>query len=79
MNKAFGVAVTTPGPDGEPEPSAVVVVADDEIDAALVAATIAGDTAGADTMRELTTEEIREHGLDLDQPGTGKTLAVPKL
>lgn len=79
MNKAFGVAVTTPGPDGEPEPSAVVVVADDELDAALVAATIAGDTAGADTMRELTPEEIREHGLDLDQPGTGKTLAVPKL
>ena len=79
MSKAFGVAVTTPGPDSESASSAVAVVAADELDAALVAAEIAGADSGADTMRELTPDEVRQHGLDLDQPGTGKIVPVPKL
>ncbi|MER2249685.1 hypothetical protein ABS772_07125 [Methylorubrum podarium] len=80
MNRAYGVQVTAPGPDGgEPRTVPVLVVAGDEQDALLVVSEAVGDDAEAEVLRELTDEEIREHGLDLEQRGAAKSLAMLKL
>ena len=80
MNKAFGVQVTVVSP-GEKEAKTVpvIVVARDDQDAALVAAEAAGGGAQAETMRELTEEEIAEHALDLREHGSVKALPVLSL
>lgn len=80
MNKGFGVTVTPV--DVDPQTGAkiaLVVVATDEQDAELVASRVAGTSAAAETFRELTEDEVLEYGLDLDQHGSAKTLAVPIL
>ncbi|MBI1690194.1 hypothetical protein ABEV34_01315 [Methylorubrum rhodesianum] len=80
MNRAYGVQVTARGPDGgEPRIVPVLVVAGDEQDALLVVSEAVGDNADAEVLRELTDEEIREHGLDLEQRGAAKSLAMLKL
>ena len=80
MNKGFGVTVTVAGPVGGEEKTApLVVVARDERDAELVAARAAGANARADTMRELTEQEIVEYGLDLKVHGSAKALPILKL
>lgn len=80
MNKAFGVQVTVM-PPGELELkiAPVIVVARDEQDAAVVAAEAAGAGAQAETLRELTEEEVTEHDLDLQEHGTVKSLALLNL
>ena len=80
MNKGYGVTITradTAG--GDPEKSALVVVATDELDAELVAARVAGASSEAEIFRELTDEEVLEYGLDLDDHGSAKSLAIPNL
>ncbi|CAO4167444.1 hypothetical protein CLBKND_00983 [Methylorubrum aminovorans] len=80
MNRAYGVQVTARGPDGgELRTVPVLVVAGDEQDALLVVSEAVGDDAEAEVLRELTDEEIREHGLDLEQRGAAKSLAMLKL
>ena len=80
MNKAYGVQVTVAPPGAlEAKVAPVLVVARDDLDAALVAAEAAGVGAQADTLRELTEEEIAEHGLDLRQHGSVKTLPLLNL
>ncbi|MEQ4598313.1 MAG: hypothetical protein ABN488_11130 [Methylobacteriaceae bacterium] len=80
MNKAYGVQVTARGPDGgEPRTVPVLVVASDEQDALLVVSEAVGADAESEVLRELTDAEIREHGLDLEQRGAAKSLAVLKL
>ncbi len=80
MNKAFGVTVTVTQPgDQQPKTAPLVVVARDEIDAELVAAKAAGPNAQAETLRELTAEEVREHGLDLQAHGSAKVLPILNL
>jgi hypothetical protein len=80
MNKGFGVTVTVKQPgDAEPKTAPLVVVARDEIDAELVAAKAAGPDAQAETLRELTDEEVREHGLDLEAHGSAKVLPILNL
>jgi len=80
MNKGFGVAVTvTQLGDLEPKTAPLVVVARDERDAELVAVTAAGPNASAETLRELTEEEVREHGLDLQAHGSTKALPILNL
>ncbi|NNM72053.1 hypothetical protein [Enterovirga aerilata] len=80
MNKGYGVTVTrTDGGGGMPEKSALVVVATDELDAELVASRVAGAASEAETLRELTEEEVLEYGLDLEDHGSAKALAVPNL
>ena len=60
MNKGFGVTVTVTQPgELEPKTAPLVVVARDELDAELVAATAAGPNARAETLRELTDDEVR--------------------
>ncbi|HEX2137197.1 MAG TPA: hypothetical protein VHG30_15060 [Microvirga sp.] len=80
MNKGFGVTVTVTRPD-RPEPTIapVVVVARDERDAELVAEKALGPNAIAETLRELTAEEVREHDLDLRAHGTAKALPILNL
>jgi hypothetical protein len=80
MNRAYGVQVTVTPPDA-PDATVVpvVVVARDEQDAALVAAQAAGVGAQAEALRELTAEEIAEHGLDLAAHGSMKALPVLRL
>lgn len=80
MNKAFGVQVTVmpPGAD-EPKIAPVIVVATDEQDAAVLAAEAAGAGAQAETLRELTEEEVTEHGLDLQERGSVKALPILNL
>jgi hypothetical protein len=56
-----------------------VVVARDELDAELVAAKAAGPNARAETLRELTDEEVRAHDLDLEAHGTAKVLPILNL
>lgn len=80
MNKAYGVQVTViPAGAGEATVAPVIVVARDEQDAALVAAEAAGSGAQAETLRELSPEEIAEHGLDLHAPGSLKALPLLRL
>ena len=80
MNKGFGVTVTVTQPgDQAPRTAPLVVVARDEVDAELVAARAAGPNAQAETLRELTDEEVREHGLDLQAHGTTKVLPILNL
>lgn len=80
MNKGFGVSVTVTQPGGQkPKTAPLVVVARDEHDAELVAANAAGPNARAETLRELTAEEVREHGLDLQAHGSAKVLPILNL
>lgn len=64
---------------GDPDTSALVVVAKDELDAELVAARVSGEASETEIFRELTEEEVLEYGLDLADQGSAKTLAVPQL
>ena len=80
MNKGFGVTVTvTQSGDQEAKTAPLVVVARDERDAELVAAQAAGPNASAETLRELTDEEILAYGLDLQAHGTAKVLPILNL
>jgi hypothetical protein len=79
MHRAFGVAVTVPGPNGGASVGPLVVVAEDEREAELVAARVAGDGASAETMRELTSQEAVEYGLDLSELGSAKALPILNL
>jgi hypothetical protein len=80
MNRGFGVSVTVPQQGGEdPVTTPLVVVAVDERDAEIVAARLAGSGASAETLRELTREEILEHGLDLEEHGSAKALPILRL
>jgi hypothetical protein len=79
MNKGYGVTVRRLDAEGGSDKAALVVVATDELDAELVASRVAGAASEAETMRELTQEEVREYGLDLDDHGSAKALAVPNL
>ena len=80
MNKGFGVTVTvTQSGDQEPTTAPLVVVARDERDAELVAAQAAGLNASAETLRELTDEEVLAYGLDLQAHGTAKVLPILNL
>jgi hypothetical protein len=80
MNKGFGVTVTVKQPgDQEPKTAPLVVVARDERDAELVAARAAGPHAHAETLRELTDEEVLAHGLDLQAHGSAKVLPILNL
>ena len=80
MYKGFGVTVTVPQPgDQEPKIAPLVVVARDEQDAALVAAQAAGANASAETLRELTDDEVVAYGLDLQARGSAKVLPILNL
>ena len=80
MNKGYGVIVKiTPPGETEPTTAPVVVVARDERDAEAVAEAAAGPHAMAETLRELTAEEAREHGLDLEAHGSAKALPLLNL
>ncbi|HZH50498.1 MAG TPA: hypothetical protein VEZ16_01315 [Microvirga sp.] len=80
MFKGFGVTVTVMRPgDREPKTAPLVVVARDESDAELVAVQAAGPDASAETMRELTDEEVEAHGLDLQAHGSAKVLPILNL
>jgi hypothetical protein len=80
MNKGFGVTVTVTQPDDrEPKIAPVVVVARDERDAELVAAQAAGANASAETLRELTEDEVVAYGLDLQAHGSVKVLPILNL
>jgi len=80
MNKGYGVTVkvTQPG-DPEPTTAPLVVVARDERDAEVVAEKAAGPNAHAETLRELTEDEVLEYGLDRDAHGTAKALPILSL
>jgi hypothetical protein len=80
MNKGFGVRVTV-ARSGEQEPKVapVLVVARDEQDAEIVAAQAAGAGAQAEALRELSDEEVMEHGLDLQAHGSVKSLSILSL
>jgi hypothetical protein len=77
MNKGYGVTIKVAQP-GDPEPTTapLVVVARDERDAEVVAEKAAGPNAHAETLRELTEEEILEYGLDMNAHGTAKALPI---
>ena len=80
MNKAFGVTVTvTQMGDREPKTAPLVVVARDERDAELVAAQAAGPNASAETLRELTEDEVLAYELDLQAHGSAKVLPILNL
>jgi hypothetical protein len=80
MNKGFGVTVTVTQPGGQAAKTApLVVVARDERDAELVAVQAAGPNASAETMRELTEEEVLSYELDLQAHGTAKVLPILNL
>jgi len=80
MYKGYGVSVTiTPEGSTKSTTAPLVVVARDERDAEAVAERAAGPNAMAETLRELTEEEAREHGLDLRAHGTAKILPVLNL
>ncbi|WP_375275544.1 hypothetical protein [Methylorubrum thiocyanatum] len=74
-NRAYGVRVDLPGRAGVP----VLVIARDELDAELLAAEAAGPDAHAEVFRELDRDEIREHGLDLRDRGSVRSLATLRL
>ncbi|MBM6580751.1 hypothetical protein ILT44_11205 [Microvirga sp. BT689] len=80
MNKGFGVTVTVTQPgDQEAKTAPLVVVARDERDAELVAAQAAGPNASAETLRELTQEEVMAYELDLQAHGSAKVLPILNL
>ena len=80
MNRAFGVSVTVSKHEGQPPITApLAVVAKDDRDAELVAARLAGPGASAETLRELTSQEALEYGLDLDEHGSAKALPILNL
>ena len=80
MNKGFGVTVTVAQSDGqEPKIAPLVVVARDERDAELVAVQAAGPHASAETLRELTDDEIVAYDLDLQAHGSAKALPILNL
>lgn len=80
MYKGFGVQVTVDGVAGIDAVRPFVVVARDERDAEVVAAGAAGGgTADAEIIRELTADEARNYGLDLDRHGDAKALPVLNL
>ncbi|PVE23172.1 hypothetical protein DC522_16940 [Microvirga sp. KLBC 81] len=80
MNKGFGVTVTVTHPDHRtPKIAPLVVVARDERDAELIAAQAAGPSASAETLRELTDEEVLAYGLDLQNHGSAKVLPILNL
>lgn len=80
MNKGFGVTVTvTQAGDQEPKIAPLVVVACDERDAELVAAQAAGPNASAETLRELTEQEVLAYELDLQAHGNAKVLPILNL
>jgi uncharacterized protein YegL len=80
MNKGFGVTVTVTQPGDQAAKTApLVVVARDERDAELVAAQAAGPNASAETLRELTEEEVLAYELDLQAHGTAKVLPILNL
>jgi hypothetical protein len=82
VNRAFGVTVTLP-PLGSAKPQVQpwVVVARDADDAALVAVRACCSAAAidAETFRELSDDEIREHALDLANHGMAKALPTLDL
>jgi hypothetical protein len=80
MNRGFGVTVTVTQPgSGGTTTAPLVVVARDERDAEAVAERLAGPNALAETLRELTEEEVREHDLDLGAHGSAKALPILNL
>ncbi len=80
MNNGYGVTITrVDAGGGAPEKTALVVVATDELDAELVASRVAGPASEAEIFRELTDDEVLEYGLDLEEHGSAKALAVPNL
>jgi hypothetical protein len=80
MNKGYGVTITrVDAGSGAAEKTALVVVATDELDAELVASRVAGPASEAEIFRELTDDEVLEYGLDLEEHGSAKALAVPNL
>jgi hypothetical protein len=80
MNKGFGVTVTVRQPgEREPKTAPLVVVARDERDAELIPAHAAGPNASAETLRELTDEEVLAYELDLLAHGTAKVLPILNL
>ena len=80
MYKAFGVTITfTPPGSTQSTTAPLVVVARDERDAEAVAERAAGGEAMAETLRELSPEEILEHGLDLQVHGSAKSLPILSL
>ena len=77
MNKAYGVSVTVPRLGAaRPQAQPWVVVARDEDDAALLVsrACCSGSPIDAETLRELSADEVREHALDLGCHGMAKAL-----
>ena len=74
MQKAFGVRVTIRGAGGGPVLQPLAVAARDERDAELTAAAAAGGGAQTEVVRELTPDEARDYGLDLEVPGDVKAL-----
>ena len=80
MYKGFGVTVTVSQEGSAGSTTApVVVVARDARDAEEVAERVAGPNAMAETLRELTDDEAREHDLDLQAHGTVKALPILNL
>jgi hypothetical protein len=82
MNRAFGVSVTIPPLRGaKPQVQPWVVVARDAEDAALVAvrACCSAAAVDAETFRELSDDEIREHDLDLARHGMARALPTLEL
>ena len=80
MNKGFGVQVTvSSGEDAPAQVQPLVVVARDERDAELVAVAAAGGSASAETVRQLSDEEVANYGLDLARHGDAKALPVLNL
>ena len=77
MNKAYGVQVTASNGRGDPVPLAVV--ARNERDAELVASAVAGGEVQAQTLRELSQDEIANYGLDMTRHGVTKALPVLHL
>jgi len=78
MNRAFGVQVTVNDVSGGGQVAQpLVIVARDERDAELIAAAAGG--SDAQTLRELTDEEIASYGLDLEKHGDTKALPALNL
>lgn len=80
-NRAFGVQVSYPKYDGgEVRRRPLVIVARDEREAELMAVRASGSSqANADTLRELTPDEVVEYGLDLRVHGDMKGLPALNL
>ena len=77
MNRAYGVQVTANDESGDAVP--LVVVARNERDAELVASAAAGGEVQAQTVRELSEDEVASYGLDLTKHGDMRALPVLHL